>query len=269
MDIQWTLPLPAVSTTRGSQPARADVVDLIEPNRSLLAALGVTGAETAASQTDYQTAQLAAKSGDYAAALTHLERLFAAEPRSVARAVADPVFEPLRVEIQAVVHRLTVAASLQAEDALERAASAWEHVSEVQRQEASEWVRFANLQIAAGGYEACFHAARAAQCALAVVERQQAESAGAAGAALRRLVIHRLVCGPWSTFRSLWLRLPLLALLLAWFAAGVAGGLGRMALASLLPELAEWLPFTCGYAIWALGLLGLVMLGFLRSIRRL
>src|SRR6266851_1690807 len=65
--------------------------------------------------------------------------------------------------------------------------------------------------------------------------------------------------------RRLWDKLPLLAILLGWLLAGIVGGLAS-------------LPFQEGYAsetrqtlfsIWAIGLLAMVLAGFVRSILRL
>jgi ABC-type amino acid transport system permease subunit len=63
--------------------------------------------------------------------------------------------------------------------------------------------------------------------------------------------------------RRLWRKLPLLAILLGWFIAGIVAGIASLALPSGA-ALRAWL-----LSAWAMGLLVIVLVGFVRSIRRL
>jgi len=68
----------------------------------------------------------------------------------------------------------------------------------------------------------------------------------------------------WRTARRLWEKLPLLAILLGWFAAGVLAGLLSLPFQQGLAGMRGLL-----FPVWALGLLAMVLVGFVRSLRRL
>jgi hypothetical protein len=68
---------------------------------------------------------------------------------------------------------------------------------------------------------------------------------------------------------KLWKRAPLLVLLLAWLAAGVAGGLISVVARKLWPE--GWIAAQSevGFTVWALGFLALAGFGFYAQVRRI
>jgi hypothetical protein len=203
--------------------------------------------------------------------------MFTADPDSMARVMADPAFEPLGAAIRVVLHRLTVAARLEAEGRLERASAAADQNDE------AGLVAYARKQFETGQYPGYWKAARVltqvdapANPFVLVHETRPIplEQHGVPGGTpVRRAVVHGLVRQAVRRaalqFETLWMRLPLLALLLGWVILGIAGGIVRVVLVSMVPALGTWLPFSYGYAIWALGLLAVIVFAFLRSTIRL
>ena len=70
-----------------------------------------------------------------------------------------------------------------------------------------------------------------------------------------------------SRARRMWLRAPLLALLLAWFAAGLAGGVFSMLVRNYWPGVLPAALVAGGFDLWGLGFLVLVAIGFYMRVR--
>jgi hypothetical protein len=70
-----------------------------------------------------------------------------------------------------------------------------------------------------------------------------------------------------NRIRKLWLRAPLLVLLLAWLAAGFVGGLASAILRIYWPQGWPESLAAAGFEVWGVGFLALVMFGFYARVR--
>jgi hypothetical protein len=70
-----------------------------------------------------------------------------------------------------------------------------------------------------------------------------------------------------SRTRRMWLRAPLLVLLLAWFGAGLAGGVFSMLVRTVWPDGWPASLIAGGFEIWAMGFLVLIAYAFYASVR--
>jgi hypothetical protein len=219
----------------------------------------------ASSQAKYELAREAAAFGDSAEAIAKLEQAIAANWKLAIEGRTDPAFASLQDPIRTAVNRLTVAARAEAESALIGAGEAIERAKPELRAtsliESRAVLDTAETLFQTHTYAGYLEAAIASVVARRLVaERPPIEPSfttrGPVPArpditACVTAVRNRLTRG----LANLWEKLPLLAAMLVWLAAGPA--LGWMA-----PPAWRNLIFP----VWSMGLLGFVLTGFVRSL---
>jgi tetratricopeptide (TPR) repeat protein len=246
-------PPPQLSPA-GPLPARAvsAAIDL-----SLLQSWDSEPARAAAAN-EYQLAQTAIVAGDRPAALQHLEQAILAHPSQPAAALADPAFEGIRGQVRDLVARLTLSARMHAEASISEAHAALQSAGTSLTARplllARAYLQSAQASFQLGIYTGYVQAAFAAELAQRIAKEKLLRRWGlAAFAPVERMVR--------EAARRLWFRLPVLAILLGWFVAGIAAAVVSLPFAGGAAFRAWLLP------IWAMGLVCTVLYGFVRSIR--
>lgn len=260
--------IPAASVA--SQRLVAGVTDRIRGDSVLLrSGLGAALAAELVRLWDGLTAQrpdaaiayeAARRAGTPEIALIQLERAIKANPGHATVAISDPDFAVFRESVARMIEHLTAAARLEAQAAIREAID-----MDPDRRETAAVLNAAEARYQLNTYAGYLEAAIAARLALQI-GRERAEAISLS----RSSIVDRMqrLMEPLGRIRTraangaavLWERFPLFAILLGWFGAGV--GFGVLAGAfGLWPEL-RWL-----FGFWGMGLVAIVMLGFLRSLR--
>jgi len=226
------------------------------------------GVDQARGAAELQLARAAAQAGDRDASLQHLEHAILADPVHAEAARQDPAFSAMRGAVQELVGHASLLARMRAESSIDAALSATESARGSGGPHADQVKAFLDLAQAhfeLGTYTAYVEAAQAAMRARQIAEDSLIEPLGRFSGRPFRAGMPRTPGPARRAVRHLWEKLPLLAILLGWLLAGIVGGVAA-------------LPFQGGdisetrqtlFSIWALGLLALVLLGFVRSIVRL
>ena len=214
----------------------------------------------------------AAADGNVQQALLKLSELTALDPGRGGTLVQEPGLAPIRQEVGQLLSRLTSAAHMDAESKLAEAtrllgtADAREIPEGGVRPEAA--VLIAERLLEAGGYSNYVRSAEVSQFAInqyAIAQPPAPLSPVEARSIPAGVESTRLRARPrWlPRLKMLWQRAPLLVLLLAWLALGIA--------ATLLPAWLKisWLPASIGFEIWATGFLALVVFGFYMRVRNI
>jgi hypothetical protein len=295
---------PAAPSSPAGTPARAAagqpiadnfasvVNDLSEADLArLIQILDPPASPQAAAQLDalLHSAISAASAGDVIQATNYLAAMVMMDPRYALAASSESGLDPIRGNVQTVLNRTTSVVKLDAEARVADAA---------QRSEASalkrlaEWdaapetlVGIARRLLESGGLA---NYIRAADLAEAVVNASHWAPADASALPARPTgpvlateddppakTILSAVLQRWSGLRrvarprikALWLRAPLLILLLAWLAVGIAGGV--LVLMDRKYQWQNWSPslVNSGFELWATGFLALVLFGFYMRVR--
>ena len=267
-------PDPRGSATPASTPQA--VVDSLVLQGAAVAGLELDllthwddGAAQARGAAEFQLARAAAQAGNNAASLEHLELAILADPVHAAAVAEDPAFSAMRGAVRELVGHATVLARMRAEASIDAGLSAMESAgsgSAARPDQVRAFLDLAQAHFELGTYVAYVEAAQAAMRAQQIAEHSRIELRGKFSTARSRRPLTVRELGPVRrAVRRLWDKLPLLAILLGWLFAGIVGGVAS-------------LPFQDGYmsetrqtlfSIWALGLLAMVLLGFVRSIVRL
>jgi len=227
------------------------------------------GAGRTAGATEYQMARTASANGDHAASLQHLERSILAHPAFVEAAEQDPAFDTVRGDVRDLVGRLNVFARIRAEAAIEDAGAALELV---RASEASGRVQHAQayLDLAQAHLDSASYAGYVVAAQAGALAQQAADGAKVTPPAPMVAINSKSSFAPITraarkSVRRLWQMMPLLAILLAWLFAGLLAGVASLPFQhGAIAELRQTL-----FPIWAMGLLGMVLVGFVRSIRRI
>ena len=238
---------------------------------------------------EYQLAREAVQTGDHATALEHLEQAFAAQPAYAAAAAQDPAFAAIRVPVQQLVNRASTPPHLPPEvatagpaaeepadssQAIGRGMEAARLVALTRTPDAPDpipqaqaYLDMARAHFELGAYTGYVVAAQAAALAQGIAEDSRVSPSLKRGAfpdSKPQSWLQPLRRAAWRTARRLWEKLPLLAILLGWFAAGVLAGLLSLPFQQGLAGMRGIL-----FPVWALGLVTMVLVGFVRSLRRL
>jgi hypothetical protein len=227
------------------------------------------GAARAAAAAEYQLARTAAATGDHVATLLHLERSILAHPANAEAVQQDPAFDALRGDVRDMTGRLNVLARIRAEASIVEAGTA---VESARSSDAAGRVPHAQAyldlaqahfeSVSYAGYVMAVQAAALAQQSVAGTKVTSRDPIAAIGS---KTLLRPLTRGARNAARRLWQTLPLLAILLGWLFAGILAGVASLPFQQgAIAELRQTL-----FPIWALGLLGMVLLGFVRSIRRI
>jgi hypothetical protein len=207
---------------------------------------------------EYHLAQAAIQSGDRPAALQHLEQAILTHPAQAGAALSDPAFEGIRGQVRDLVAHLTLTARMHAEASISEAHAALQSAGSSLTARplllARAYLESAQASFQLGTYTGYVQAALAAELAQRIAKEKLSRRWGLAALA----PVERMVR---EAARRLWFRLPVLAILLGWFVAGIVAAVVS-------------LPFEAGAAfrawllpIWAMGLVCAVLYGFVRSIR--
>ena len=228
------------------------------------------GAARAAGAAEYQLARTAAATGDRAATLPHLEQSMLAHPAFVDAAQQDPAFDAMRADVRDMAGRLTVLGRIRAEAAMGEARA---DLDSIRGSDAPGRVQHAQayLDLAQAHFESNSYSGYVIATQAAVLAQQSANGFKvAAPAAMAPTTAGKILLRPVAraarhTARRLWQTLPLLAILLGWFLAGILAGVASLPFQQgAIAELRQTL-----FPVWAMGLLSMVLLGFVRSILRI
>lgn len=203
-------------------------------------------------------------------ALVKLAEFAALDPRRAEALAREPGLAPIHREVEQFISRLASAAHADAEARLDRAAHLMESVGRESGPKVAMVV--AGRLLEAGGYANCI---RSAQVSQALIDRYGYVPNPVAPALADEEIVPidferalRRWRQQWAPrVGHLWLRAPLLLLLLAWFAVGLAGGCVYAMLRHWWPETWPESLVTGGFELWAVGFLALVGFGFYARVR--
>jgi hypothetical protein len=228
------------------------------------------GATQARGAAEFQLARASAQAGDSAASLEHLELAILADPVHAAAVAQDPAFSAMRGAVQELVGHASLLARMRAEASIDAALSAMEAAGSSglagRADQVKAFLDLAQAHFELGTYVGYVEAAQAATWAQRIAEDSRIEPRGKFSIArIRRPRAVREPGPARRALRRLWDKLPLLAILLGWLLAGIVGGVASLPFQEgFVSETRQTL-----FSIWALGLLAMVLLGFVRSIMRL
>jgi hypothetical protein len=212
---------------------------------------------------EYQLARAAVQAGDHPAALQHVEQAILAQPAQATAAFADPAFCSIKVPVHDLVTRLILAARERAEASISEARTALQQFSASTTARsfalARTYLQAAQSTFQLSTYTGFVQSAIAARLALEITRGKRSRPSFAS----REGVFARVKRATQRAARQLGQRLPLLAILLGWFFAGVIASTASLAFQAGAAFRAWLLP------AWATGLMALVLVGFVRSIRRI
>ena len=227
------------------------------------------GAARTAGAAEFQLARAAAATGDRAATLQHLEQSILAHPAYAEAAQQDPAFDAVRGDVRDMMGRLNVVARIRAEAAIEEAGEALESIRAIDAtsrvQHAQAYLDLAQAHFESVSYAGYVIATQAAVLAQNTVSGPKVSPQAARAAIGGKALLRPVTRAARRTARRLWQTLPLLAILLGWLIAGIFAGIASLPFQQgAIAELRQTL-----FPIWAMGLLGMVLLGFVRSIWRI
>jgi hypothetical protein len=225
-----------------------------------------------------------AAEGDAPRALSALSEIVALDPSCLDILRRDPAIAPIHASIDQFPDRRTTLARLDAEGRLEQAAH---EAGSSGTDRLTGWdmrpvtmVLLANRIFDSGGLT---NYVRAAELAQVVIDGSQwapgavslpARAPGPArikslDAARRPSQAVRRRSGRTSArLRPLWLRAPLLILLLVWLLLGIAGGCGSVLWHRFRPDAWPGSLVEMAFQAWGIGFLVLVIIGFLARVRK-
>jgi hypothetical protein len=227
------------------------------------------GAARSAGAAEYQLALAAAATGDHTATLQHLEQSILAHPEFAPAAQQDPAFDAMRGDVRDMVGRLNILGRIRAEAAIGEAGATLESVRGVDAPgrvlHAQAYLDLAQAHLDSASYAGYVVAAQAAAMAQQTALGPKVTPPAPMPAGSSNILLRPITRATRQAVRRLWQTLPLLAILLAWFFAGILAGMASLPFQhGAIAELRQML-----FPIWAMGLLAMVVLGFVRSIRRI
>jgi hypothetical protein len=201
--------------------------------------------------------------GDDNRAMGHLTEFAALSPRRLSS---------LRGPVEALVSRLNITAKVDAEVQLAQAVKVIESGAKelvVREIRTENLVLIAGRLLDAGGYANFVWSAELSKLVSLSPQVKNPDDRRTAARdlifAAIGLVRDRLQLK--SRTRRMWLRAPLLVLLLAWFGAGLAGGVFSMLVRTVWPDGWPASLIAGGFEIWAMGFLVLIAYAFYASVR--
>lgn len=261
-----------------SQTDAANLAALLEPGHSPQTAALVRNLleDTAA----------AVAQGDSTRAIANVTEIVRLDPSRMETVRVDPALGPIRPEMERVLHQLTSTARIDAEGSIGRAAQLLESAGETRF---SNWqtrpetlIEVAHRLFDAGGYANYVRSAELTQLIVDyspwIVNYATARPARIPGEDVNaQRALEAGIRKNWSAIRKraeselriLWVRAPLLVLLLGWLAFGLVGGPLALLLRSLWPHAWPGALIDACYNLWAIGFLALVGFGFYARVRRI
>jgi len=210
----------------------------------------------------------AAQRGDVPGALKQLEDLVKLDPSRANTLRGEPGLERIRTQVDQLLMRLESMAGLDAQALLREAAKALETWG---RRPLPGWdmepqalLTAANRLYDAGGYVNQLYAASLAQVVIQGIRFPIAAiRTGTADPALKSAPASKFI----HWLKALWVRAPLLIVLVSWFMLGLAAiGVAAM-LHYFWPGQFPLSIIDSGFAMWGIGLLALIAFGFYMRVR--
>ena len=266
-----------------SEADLARLIQILDPPSSPQAAAQLDGL--------LNSAIAAASAGDVSQAVNRLAAIVVLDPRYAVAVSFERRLDPIRGQVETLLNRMVSVAKLDAEA---RVAEAAQRSEAIASRKLAGWdampetlVGIASRLLESGGHA---NYIRAADLAQAVIDASRwaptntsVSPARPAGTALPPAEEDPLATGGvlpalrqgWNGFRkavprrirALWLRAPLLILLLSWLALGMVGGVVVLLVRKYQPQ--SWSPSLVngGFELWATGFLALVLFGFYVRVR--
>lgn len=278
---QWLVALPAVA--QSDDTIAAMLLELSKPEvvRFLETIERPPLPETAARLEGLLRASVsAAAEGNVHLALAKLAEFAALDPRRAETLETEPGLASIRADVGRLVLRLASAAQLDAELRLAQATHLLQAVGskgllgqEIRPEIA---ILIAGRLLEAGGYANCMRSAELSQipinqygwaptpAPLPLVDASSApirSKQASLGSRNQNQWMRRI--------RRLWLRAPLLVLLLAWFAVGFVGAPVSVLLRNYWPQTWPESLVEGGFEVWGVGFLALIAFGFYARVRNL
>ena len=234
-----------------------------------------------------RSAIAAVAGGDVNQAIRHLIQFARGDSRRAETLASDPAFAPIRAEVDNLINKLTATAKMDADGRIAHAVELVEKLGaqtpRVHEIRAETLILIARHFIDAGGYANLVHSAELSQmlidqCRWAPVSAptlqdirtveiasKDHEFAASGGllSALSRICARLLKL----LVAKLWLRAPLLVLLLVWLIVGLACGAVSALIRRYWPDTLPASLVTGGFAVWVTGFLALIAFGFYMRIR--
>ncbi len=222
--------------------------------------------------------------GDDARALANVGEIARLDPALIETLRVDPALAPIRPEMERLLHQLTAVARMDAEGTLVRAGQFIESSAEKMlpnwQTRPETLMQAAHRLFDAGGYT---NYVRSAQLAQAIVDYSpwivnyapRIAAKARTEDAVQERVLQDAVRKSWleirnaapSKIRMLWMRAPLLVLLLAWLALGLIAGPLSILFRSSSPGSWPASLLNAFYDVWAIGFLALAGFGFYARVR--
>jgi len=244
--------------------------------------------DTARLQNLVQTFLSAAAEINVTPALNALSDIVALDPSYPEILRANPVIEPIRASVDQFLDRQTTLAKMDAEGRLGQAA---QQVGTSAPEKLAGWdmrpatmLAVANRMFDAGGLPNYLRAAELAQVVInaslwvpglvgvpaeaSELRRMKVRDAAMLPGGAAREAMRRAASLMRGSLRTLWLRAPLLILLLAWLLLGIAGGLASMLWRQISVETWPGALSAVAFNVWGTGFLALVALGFYAGVRK-
>ena len=234
-----------------------------------------------------RVAVAAVAEGDGNRAMGYLTELAGVSPRRAETLGLLPSLSSIRGPIEHLVSRLNVTARAGAEARLAQAVKLMESLSAkelvVREIKAENIIVVAGRLLDAGGYANSVWSAELSQLVIdprlwapsavprppQVKDRDDRRPVKGDGSAAIFATIHLARLQLISRTRRLWFRAPLLVLLLAWLVAGLVGGAFSALVRKYWPGVLSASMVEGSFALWALGFLVLVAVGFYLRVRNL
>jgi hypothetical protein len=217
----------------------------------------------------------AAAEGNVQQALVKLAEFAALDPRRAETLEREPGLASIRAEVGRLLFRLASAAQLDAELRLGQATHLLQATVQADgsKELAGQAIRpeiailIAGRLLEAGGYANCMRSAELSQMSInqygwAPIPAPS-PPANPTSIPIRSEQASLRLRNQWMPrIRRLWLRAPLLVLLLAWFAVGLVGGCVFALLRNYWPQTWPESLMAGGFEVWGVGFLALIAFGF-------
>jgi len=232
-----------------------------------------------------RAAVAATAEGNVDRAMVPLTELAMTSPLRAQALGSLPSLSSIRGPIERLVTRLNVAAKVEAQSQLAQAVklldSAGAKELVIREIRAQNLILTAGRLLDAGGYANSVWSAQLSQLVIdprlwapnavplpfKVKDADGRTTPAAGGGIFAAIRLVRAGLQLKSRIRRMWLRAPLLVLLLAWFVVGLAGGLFSALVRNYWPRVLSASLISVSFELWALGFLVLVAVGLYVSVR--
>lgn len=217
-----------------------------------------------------RAAVAATADGDGNRAIGHLAEFAALSPKRAETLASVPSLSSIRGAVERLVTRLAVAAKAKAETQLAQAVKLMESLGTkglvVREIRAENVILIAGRLLDAGGYANFVWSAELSR--LVIVPLQPRVAHGVRGGSPSgKGIFGATFTAIQSRTRQMWLRAPLLVLLLGWFVVGLGGGVFSALVRNYWPAVLPASLVADAFELWGVGFLGLIGVALYRSAR--